>query len=197
MATYGIIVETIIQGGSMLKVIPEFMGRYCVNELGEIFSMVSKGNIQLSPVCKLKPADNKGYKRVALRYRGDSTSYNKYVHRLVAEMFISNPGKLSDVNHKDGNKSNNVVSNLEWCSRQHNVTHAWETGLSTSEMLKFKGMTTYYGTSLTNGTMVEVKGKQALKDAGYDPTNVIRVCNGERGSHKGMTWTKIKSSDIR
>ncbi len=179
----------------MLKDIPKFLGRYTVNEMGEVFSMVtSKGEVQTTPVCKLSPADNKGYKRVVLRYRGDPTSHGKYVHRLVAEMFIENPEGFTEVNHIDGDKSNNHYTNLEWCSRKQNITHAWETGLSTPGMLNSLGMTTYYGTSITDGTMLEVKGKQALRDAGFDPVNVIRVCNGERKSHKGRTWKKIKSS---
>lgn len=179
----------------MLKVIPGFNGRYVVNELGEVYSMVSKGDIKSTPVRILKPADNKGYLRVVLRQQGDSTSYGKYVHRLVAEAFLENPEGFTEVNHKDGDKKNNHVSNLEWCSRKQNIRHAWNTGLVTCSMLKSKGMTTYYGISITDGTIIEVKGKQALIDAGYDPVNVIRVCKGERKSHKGMTWTKTKSSE--
>lgn len=65
--------------------------------------------------------------KVAKGYLG----YNKeYLHRLVATKFIPNPDNLSDVNHIDGNKHNNDVSNLEWCTRSHNIAHAWKHGLN-------------------------------------------------------------------
>ena len=55
---------------------------------------------------------------------------NYYVHRLVAEYFLSNPDKQRNfVNHLGGDKLNNNVSNLEWCTRQENAQHAYETGL--------------------------------------------------------------------
>lgn len=51
------------------------------------------------------------------------------IHRILAEAFISNPDNKSQVNHKDGNKQNNSLSNLEWSTRSENIQHAWDTGL--------------------------------------------------------------------
>jgi hypothetical protein len=60
---------------------------------------------------------------------------NWRVHRLVAMLFIPNPSGLTEVNHIDGNKDNNHVSNLEWCTRSHNVKHSFDTGLKTPHYL--------------------------------------------------------------
>lgn len=52
------------------------------------------------------------------------------VHRLVAMAFIDNPHNLKTVNHKDGNKLNNNIENLEWMDNRDNVQHAWDNGLN-------------------------------------------------------------------
>lgn len=80
---------------------------------------------------KLKPELTKvGYLRVLLISPTNERKH-KSVHRLVAETFIPNPNKLPQVNHKDGNKLNNHISNLEWCDSTHNNRHALATGLRT------------------------------------------------------------------
>lgn len=77
----------------------------------------------------LKPRDNgSGYKFVTLCKNGKNTRF--YVHRLVAEAFIANPNNYTQVNHKDGNPSNNHVDNLEWVSPSQNAKHAYDTGLN-------------------------------------------------------------------
>ena len=68
------------------------------------------------------------------RYRAISLSVGgkikkQYVHRLVAKAFIPNPTGYREVNHLDGNPSNNIVINLEWCDKRHNHLHAYAIGL--------------------------------------------------------------------
>lgn len=77
----------------------------------------------------LVPQDNGiGYLKVVLRVNGKPK--NMYIHRLVAECFLPNPLGLKEVNHIDGNKLNNDVSNLEWCTGSENKAHASKTGLT-------------------------------------------------------------------
>ena len=77
----------------------------------------------------LKPQDNGlGYQKITMRV--NNKRKNVYIHRLVAETFIPNPNSLPEVNHKDGDKSNNNVNNLEWCTGLQNKHHAAENGLT-------------------------------------------------------------------
>ena len=75
----------------------------------------------------LKDCNCDGYRKVSLSANGHSRSIK--VHRLVALAFLPNPQNKPDVNHKDGNKANNCLNNLEWCTEKENVRHAVRTGL--------------------------------------------------------------------
>jgi len=71
--------------------------------------------------------DNKGYHRIRVTIERRKMTFK--LHRQVALLFIPNPENLPQVNHKDGNKNNNAVSNLEWCTNRENAHHAIENGL--------------------------------------------------------------------
>ena len=100
-------------------------GGYEVSNLGRVRSMKQYYGV----IARIMPAttQKKGYKAVMFHINGKAKCAK--VHRLVAEAFIPNPDNLPEVNHKDGNKGNNHVSNLEWCTRSHNVKHSYDTGL--------------------------------------------------------------------
>ena len=72
-----------------------------------------------------------GYDFVLLSVKGKRE--NKMIHRLVAETFIPNPNGFKEVNHIDGDKNNNTVDNLEWCTRKDNLKHAVDMGLRRSQ----------------------------------------------------------------
>lgn len=104
----------------MLKDIKGFEQYYSISDDGKVYSKVR--NIYL----KLNNKKN-GYVYVTLQVK--NKKYTKRVHRLVAEAFIPNPQNKPFVNHIDGNKSNNVVQNLEWVTGSENNIHAMNLGL--------------------------------------------------------------------
>lgn len=71
---------------------------------------------------------NSGYEQIKINYQG--LHIHKSIHRLVAEAFMPNPLNKEYVNHIDGNKLNNTVDNLEWCTNSENILHARKTGLN-------------------------------------------------------------------
>lgn len=95
---------------------------YKVSDHGRVYSERRKRLLSPSPVGPT------GYFLVTL-YNTDKTKKVTVVHRLVAEAFIPNPDGLPIVNHKDGNKQNNRIDNLEWCTQKENVAHAIRMGV--------------------------------------------------------------------
>ena len=95
---------------------------------GYDYSVCSTGRIRRNGASKDKAVRNRNsYLSVDL-YRNGKRS-TKQVARLVAEAFVPNPDNKPEVNHKDGDKYNNDVSNLEWVTKKENVRHAWKNGL--------------------------------------------------------------------
>lgn len=91
----------------------------------DLYQVSNLGRIRRRDTRKvLRPLTlSRGYKGVRLYYTADKAVTRK-IHRIVAEHFIPNPLALPQVNHKDGNKSNNRVENLEWCTNDYNMNHA-------------------------------------------------------------------------
>ena len=104
----------------MEKVLICFNKNYFVNINGNI-SNVNTGRV-------LKPfIGSSGYLQVTLFNGIKNCNYS--VHRIVCSHFLPNPNNYRTVNHKDGNKKNNSLINLEWCSHSQNMKHAYFTGL--------------------------------------------------------------------
>jgi hypothetical protein len=107
-----------------MKDIPGFEGLYAITEDGRVWGYKK----WRSPAGWRKTVINwSGYERIQLRKGGKY--YYSAVHRLVAMTYVPNPSNYSEVNHIDGNKQNNRVENLEWCTHSHNIQHADRTGL--------------------------------------------------------------------
>lgn len=83
-----------------------------------------------------------GYYYMTITLGSDCIRKTIKIHRAVAQTFILNPNNLPEVNHKDGNKLNNNINNLEWCTHQENSIHAYKNGLTpTGEKSIFSKLT--------------------------------------------------------
>lgn len=95
---------------------------YLISKSGKIYSSMTKKFLKYE-------ITKQGYCKVKLNDRRIGRFIGYTVHRLVALQFIPNPKNLPQINHKDGNKLNNSVYNLEWCTSEYNIRHAKENRL--------------------------------------------------------------------
>lgn len=163
------------------KDIPNYEGLYQINNFGDIKSLYNyrgKGNV-------LKPRLKKGYYQIGLRKNATRQWYA--IHRLVAETFIPNPKNLPQVNHKDENKLNNCVENLEWCTVAYN--NCYGTRLEkTSNTNKLKKEVTQY--DLDGNKLNTFKSiKSASKETKTDFSSISKCINNKRRTANGYIWT--------
>ena len=153
------------------KDIDGFEGLYQVSDCGAVKSLCKTER-------KLKPRMCKGYETVCLCKNG-VRNYRR-INRLVAIAFIPNPENKPEVNHKDGNKRNNTVSNLEWCTASENQRHARSTGLSplgfnNAVLSKPVDMLSKSGELLRTFPSF----KEAERQTGISRRNIYMVCVGK------------------
>ena len=163
------------------KPIKNYEGQYEIWSDGTVWSLISNK--------ALKPRLIKtGYGRVHLK--DSSTDY--YIHRLVAEAFLDNPNNLPQVNHKDENKLNNCVENLEWISIKENTNYG-------TRNLK---------ASIKNGYIVQMcdinnhdiiikefhSGREAQRQLGINQSNISKCCRGLVSQAGGYFW-KYKNKE--
>lgn len=131
---------------------------YEVSDFGIIRTKERISNNQIARRRKIKPSRilsaykrKDGYLDISLSKNGERKVC--LIHRIVATAFLENSTGLPIVNHKDGNKSNNHISNLEWCDNIQNSAHAWQTGLMRNHI---KGSRVHFS-KLTEADIPEIK----------------------------------------
>lgn len=180
------------------KPIVGYDGFYEVSSYGRV------RNIKRSPWHILKNNNSSnGYLIVGLSRNGHHKTHS--VHRIVATAFIQNPDKKSDVNHKDGNKTNNNVENLEWVTKSENERHSFDVlGKKTPSLPnKMRGK---YGKlhnrsvpviqySLTGEFIREWECMlQIERELGIMHSNISMCCNGKR-KRAGQFIFKFKTTN--
>ena len=159
---------------------------YEVSNIGRVRSWLNNaGNKTKSPRLRKLSFLPNGYLYVALCKKRFYKNF--FVHRLVATAFIKNPKNKSDVNHKDSNRSNNLLSNLEWCTRSENIKHGFLFGNCRQDGEKNNS------SKLTNKIVTEIRIKYS--DGGYSQRKLaseygvsqMTICRLTRKD----TWTCI------
>ena len=188
------------------KWIDGYENMYQVSNLGRVRSVdrdvyceVSPNKLQHIYGKVLKQGTNhKGYPIVYLSKDGKQKTIT--VHRLVALTFIENPLNLPQVNHIDGDKTNNNVSNLEWCDNSYNQIHAHKTGL----FPRYED-TVGWGRPARPVAMLDLNTKEVLRtfetlasvkrETGINQFNVRSVCLGLRNHAGGYDWKFINKKE--
>lgn len=188
------------------KDIKEYEGLYQVSNFGNIRSLPRRGTSKNVHIMFQK-YNKCGYKMVGL-YK-DGKVKNRTVHRIVAETFLDNPLNKEDVNHIDGNKENNNVSNLEWTTHKENMKHARKNNLIriTNKVIeqgknvgqkygKINGLKrakrilqiSYYNESIKEWDSIT----QASKCTGISLSGISKCCNKKKNMAGGYKWEFVK-----
>lgn len=163
------------------KDIDGYEGLYQISNLGRVKSLkFGKEKI-------LKPKKGKGYLRIGLCKKGKYKHY--YVHRLVASTFIENPYNLPQVNHKNEDKTNNSVDNLEWCTSKYNINYGTghkRSALNHINHPSFSKKVLCVETGIAYNSM-----RQAQRETGIAQQSISHCCLGKRKTAGKLHWKYI------
>lgn len=163
---------------------------------GLVYEVSDTGLVRINGQLR-KQHRNNGYLRVTIG--GKSVP----VHRLVAAAFIPNPLGYAEVNHLDGNKANNIAANLEWCSRSHNMRHAYANGLHKGVSLSGERNPNWgrsgsrhsqsmpVRATFKDGSFKDFESQGLAEKAGYSAHKISLCVNGRRRTHGGATWQPL------
>ncbi|MFD6509331.1 NUMOD4 motif-containing HNH endonuclease [Bacillus sp. NPDC060175] len=169
------------------KDIQGFEGRYQVSNLGRVRSIDridAVGRKKKGQVLKAYK-DLKKYTRVYI-YLNEGYGQKRPVHQMVARAFVPNPEDKPEINHIDGNKDNNMASNLEWCTSSENTIHAFKNGLATTVGEKHRA------TKITEEDALFIRNNYKPRDKEYGATALAGKFGLSRATveniAKGFTW---------
>lgn len=155
---------------------------YLVSNYGNIRS-VKKG-IKLVP----QVAKRGGYLVIKIVYSGKKKCVK--VHRLVAESFLLNPVYKPQVNHIDGNKLNNHVSNLEWATASENIKHAYALGLNPGNKEHLSKLV--IAKNIKTGEIIKYSSiREAGRELNIFGQNICSVLSGRSKTAKGYVFTNL------
>lgn len=165
------------------KDIKGYEGLYQVSNLGRVKRIKRKNNAYNNYYdCNFILKQNKtkkGYLRVQLHKEGTKEK-TFFAHRLVAETFLDNPDNLPQVNHKDENKLNNRVDNLEFCTNKYNANYGHKNDSKKKKIIQ-KDL---------SGNAIKVWDSiaQIEKELGIKSSNISAICRGLRKTARGYIW---------
>ena len=161
----------------MWKNIKGYEGFYQISDEGQVKSLIGK-EAKLISCTRLKS----GY--IDFGLCKDKKKYHHLAHRLVGIAFLNNPNNLPEINHKDENKSNNNVDNLEWCTSKYNSNYG--TGIARSAKAKEKK--TNQLTRDNKFIKSWVSQTVASNSLGIPRAHICSCCNGNRATTGGFKW---------
>lgn len=163
--------------------------QYEVSNLGRIKSFKqnsTKGEISLGN------RDKKGYLTKTL-YSGDGSKKTFKVHRLVAEAFLPNPDDLPQVNHKDENKTNNEIHNLEWCDAKYNLSYGTRTDRARKTNMCCSSTSKKVFSVDKDGAVERFNSiGSAERATGLSHSNIVRALKERALTCGGRKWYYIK-----
>jgi hypothetical protein len=167
----------------MWRPIVGYEGIYEISRLGEV-RRIKTGRILTGY------AGRDGYRRVGLTVNSETKPF--LLHRLLAIAFIPNPFNYPCVNHKDEDKSNNSLSNLEWCTYRYNLNYGTHNARANESRKKPISQYSKDGKFIRDWNSVT----DLRNETGMDITHVSSCCRGKRKSANGFCWQYKNEKEI-
>lgn len=183
------------------KTVPDYPN-YEVSNFGNVRSKdritIRKGAPAKIKGQLLKSHDTRGYKSVTLYSGSRDMHIQTGIHRLVAKAFIPNPNNLPCINHKDEDRTNNHVSNLEWCTYKYNSNY----GTAIERRVMHQDWDSIARKNSVAIEQLDKSGKvvkvwpsmiECERLTGWKACSISRCCSGYLKTYKGFIWRKVNS----